>query len=76
MMAEKPGAGCSSILQVTTQYQRIDLLQAGIDKSSSGELKKHAKMMKADHEKLDATVKNYLSAIPIFPHHQWIRQIP
>ena len=46
---------------VPANTKELIWLQAGIDKSSSGELKKHAKMMKTDHEKLDATVKNYLS---------------
>jgi predicted outer membrane protein len=40
--------------------KEIIWLKAGIAKSKNKEIKKHASMMLADHEKLDATVKTYL----------------
>ena len=45
---------------VPANTKEIIWLQAGIDKSGSKELKSHARMMLADHKKLDVTVKNYL----------------
>ncbi|HEY4148522.1 MAG TPA: DUF4142 domain-containing protein [Chitinophagaceae bacterium] len=41
--------------------KEIIWMKAGIAKSASSDLKSHARMMLKDHEKLDATVKNYLS---------------
>lgn len=41
---------------VTKNTKEIAWLQAGIDKGTSKELKEHAKMMMADHKKLDGEV--------------------
>jgi len=41
--------------------KEIIWLKAGIKEGHNKELKDHAKMMLKDHEKLDVTVKNYLS---------------
>jgi len=47
---------------VPANTKEIIWLQAGIKQGQSKELKNHAKMMLKDHQKLDATVKNYLSS--------------
>ena len=50
----------SFVLNAGTQNEdEMKLLQAGIDKGTSAELKAHAKMMLADHKKLGTEVKAY-----------------
>ena len=47
-------------IAVPGNTKEIIWLKAGIAKSASKDLKSHARMMLADHEKLDVTVKGYL----------------
>lgn len=50
----------SFVLNAGTQNEdEMKLLQAGIDKGTSAELKSHAKMMLADHKKMGQEVKAY-----------------
>ena len=50
----------SFVLNAGTQNEdEMKLLQAGIDKGTSTELKAHAKMMLADHKKMGQEVKAY-----------------
>ena len=50
----------SFVLSAGTQNEdEMKLLQAGIDKGTSAELKAHAKMMLADHKKMGQEVKAY-----------------
>ncbi len=47
---------------VPANTKEIIWLKAGINHGTSKALKDHARMMLKDHEKLDGTVKNYLSS--------------
>jgi putative membrane protein len=47
---------------VPANTKEIIWLRAGIKQGQNKDLKNHAKMMLKDHQKLDATVKNYLSS--------------
>lgn len=57
---------------VTKNAKEMAWLQAGVNKSSSKDLKDHAAMMLKDHKKMDAEVKSYLAkhtnlSMPVAP---------